>query len=81
MEGIACCFHFGCSLAVISVLFACVLMSLSHGPMWMGSTVAMWQSARLETEGPRVGPGVGPRARASPVSFCCVIEQDTFILA
>ena len=23
----------------------------------------------------------GPRARASPASLCCVIEQDTFILA
>ena len=30
-------------------------------------------SSGLETEGPRV--------QASPVSLCCVLEQDTFILA
>ena len=39
----------------------------------IGSPVAQWHSAWLET--------VGPRVRASPASLRCVIEQGTLILA
>ena len=35
---------------------------------FLGSAVAQWYSAMLETEGPRVWP--------SPVSLCCVLEQE-----
>ena len=38
-----------------------------------GSLVAQWLSSLLDTEGPLV--------RASPASLCCVLEQDTLILA
>ena len=37
-----------------------------------GSAVTQWQSALLETE--------GPRFRASPASLSCVLEQDLVLV-
>ena len=46
---------------------------MNNAALIIGSTVAQWYSAWLQTAGPRV--------RASSASLRCLLEQDTFILA
>ena len=62
--------------ASIILSWNCHLLIMSAAYIQKGSTVAQWYinkiSDWLETEGRHV--------RASPVSLCCVLEQDTFLV-
>ena len=63
----------GSQIRISKLRFNPLLHNKAFWRLWNRSTVAQWKSAWLETKGPRV--------RASPASLCCVLEQDTFILA